>query len=256
VTVTRNSLDGKTAIVTGGGRGIGRGIALALASCGASVAVCGRSQSPLQETAREIAARGGRASAIPCDVTDLSQLEALVHQVVAEYGGVNILVNNAMQIPRGTVLDMSEETIDAAWLSSPMASLRLMRLCYPYLKGGGSIINVSSATALKPETPLRGIYAGIKAALNCISVAAAVEWGPDGIRVNVVAPMGMTDAFAHVMEHEPDLAAKAIQSNPVGRIGDPEVDIGRVVAFLCGPDAGYVNAAIIPVDGGGSRGRG
>src|ERR1700761_4618279 len=92
-------LDGKTALVTGGGRGVGRGIALALASAGATVAVCGRSPGPLEQTARDVAARGGRARAVRCDVADPASLETLVSEVVSAFGGLDILVNNAMQVP-------------------------------------------------------------------------------------------------------------------------------------------------------------
>ena len=243
-------LHGKTALVTGGGRGIGRGIALALAAAGASVAVCGRSVEPLEHTVRDVLSRGGQAKAIRCDVTDPAALATLVRDVVAEYGGVNILVNNAMQIPRGTLLDIPEETVSAAWQSGPMACLRLMRLCHPYLKGGGCVVNVSSGSSLSPGQPFRGVYAATKAAVNAISRAAAVEWGPDGIRVNVVMPFGKSDSVARLIENEPDFAAQVLRATPLGRFGDAETDIGRAVAFLCGPDAGFITGTTIPVDGG------
>jgi NAD(P)-dependent dehydrogenase (short-subunit alcohol dehydrogenase family) len=245
-------LQGKAALVTGGGRGIGRGIALALASAGAAVAVCGRSPEPLEQTVQEVLARGGRGTALPCDVTDPAGLERLVRDVTAEYGGLNILVNNALQIPRGRLLEIPEETVNAAWLSGPLAVLRLMRLCHPYLKGGGSVINVSSGSSLSPDQPFRGVYAATKAAINALSRAAAVEWGPDGIRVNVLMPFGKSDSVARLIENEPDFAAEVLRATPLGRFGDAENDIGRVVAFLCGPDAGFVTGTTIPVDGGRS----
>lgn len=246
------ALDGKTAIITGGGGGVGRGIALALSAQGAAVAICGRTMPALESTVQEIRDRGGAALAVQCDVTQTDQLIALVSAVIKEFGGVDILVNNAMQVPHGTLLEISEETIEAAWLSSPMASLRLMRLCHPYLVNGGSIINVTSGAAMAPGTPLRGIYSATKAALNNISRAAAVEWGPDGIRVNVIAPLAMSDAFARFQQNEPERAQQAVDSLPLGRVGDPEHDIGRPVAFLCGPDAAYITGNIINLDGGGS----
>ncbi len=245
-------LNGKAALVTGGGRGIGRGIALALAAAGAAVAVCGRSPEPLEQTVRDVIARGGQAKAVQCDVTDPAALQALVADVVAAYGGVNILVNNAMQIPRGTLLEISEETVNAAWVSGPLACLRLMRLCHPYLKGGGSVVNVSSGSSLSPDQPLRGIYAATKASVNAISRAAAVEWGPDGIRVNVLMPFGKSDSVARLLENEPGFAAEVLKGTPLGRFGEAEADIGRVVAFLCGPDAGFITGTTIPVDGGRS----
>jgi meso-butanediol dehydrogenase / (S,S)-butanediol dehydrogenase / diacetyl reductase len=250
VTSQAGNLEGKTALVTGGGRGIGRGIALALASAGAAVAVCGRSAEPLEQTVQEVLTRGGRGTALPCDVTDLAGLEQLVRDVTAEFGGLDILVNNALQTPRGTLLEIPEETVNAAWLSGPLACLRLMRLCHPYLKGGGCVINVSSGTSLSPDQPFRGVYAATKAAINALSRAAAVEWGPDGIRVNVLMPFGKSESTARLLENEPGFAAQVLRATPLGRFGDAESDIGRVVAFLCGPDAGFVTGTTIPVDGG------
>ncbi len=245
-------LEGKTALITGGGSGVGRGIALALAAQGANIAICGRTMPAQESTVHEIRERGSRAIAVQCDVTSQSQLAALVATVIMEFGDLDILVNNAMQVPHGTLLEISEETIEAAWLSSPLASLRLMRLCHPYLVNGGSIINVTSGAAMSPGTPLRGIYSATKAALNNISRAAAVEWGPDGIRVNVIAPLAMSDAFASFQRNEPERAQQAVDGVPLGRVGDPEHDIGRPVAFLCSPDAAYITGNILNLDGGGS----
>jgi NAD(P)-dependent dehydrogenase (short-subunit alcohol dehydrogenase family) len=244
------TLAGKTAIVTGGGRGVGRGIALALASEGANVAVCGRSEPPLHEVCEAIAQRGPRASAIVCDVKEPDHLSSLVEQVVRTFGGVDILVNNAMEIPNGTLLDTSDEAIDAAWRSSPLAALRLMRLCHPYLRGGGSVVNISSGAAVAPALPQRGVYGMTKAALNAISRAAATEWATEQIRVNTIMPFARTEALDVYMQTEPEHSSRVIANIPLGRLGDPEHDIGRVVTWLVGPDASYVTGVTIPVDGG------
>jgi len=144
-------------------------------------------------------------------------------------------------------------TVNAAWLSGPMASLRLMRLCHQYLKkDGGSIVNVSSGSSLSPDQPLRGVYAATKSAVNAISRAAAVEWGPDTIRVNVNMPFGKSEAVARFIENEPEFAAAVLRGTPLGRVGDPEADIGRVVVFLCSEEAGFLTGVTIPVDGGRS----
>jgi len=245
-------LAGKTAIVTGGGKGVGRGIALALAAEGANLVVCGRSPSALEETSAAVRERGAAALAVTCDVCHADQLEALVDGTVRTFGTIDVLVNNAMQVPHGTILEISEETIDAAWRSGPLAALRLMRLCHPHLVGGGAIVNVSSGAALDGAAPQRGVYAATKAALNSLSRAAAVEWGPDGIRVNVVMPFARTDAVARFLENEPEYAAQVIARVPLRRVGDPEDDIGRAVVFLCGPDAGYITGVTLPIDGGSS----
>jgi meso-butanediol dehydrogenase / (S,S)-butanediol dehydrogenase / diacetyl reductase len=246
-----SDLRDKTAIVTGGGRGIGRGIALALAANGAAVVIGGRSLAPLQETVAEIEGRGGRARAIPCDVRRDSDLEELVQGAKDRFGSIDCLVNNAMQVPHGPLLDIAADVIDAAWTSGPLASLKLMRLCHPHLVGGGSIVNISSGSSLTDRVGL-GMYAATKAALNSISRAAAVEWGADGIRVNVVMPFGKSDSVASFLITEPGFAEEIQRTTPLGRVGDPEEDIGRVVAFLCSAEAGYITGAVIPADGGRS----
>jgi meso-butanediol dehydrogenase / (S,S)-butanediol dehydrogenase / diacetyl reductase len=243
-------LVGKTAIVTGGGTGVGRGIALALASERANVVVCGRTAGPLNETCGAIRERGGLALAVTCDIGVAQQLEHLVDATVRAFGTIDILVNNAMQVPHGALLEISEETIDAAWRSGPLGALRLMRLCHPHLRDGGVIVNVSSGAALEGSAPHRGVYGATKAALNSISRAAAVEWGPDGIRVNVIMPFARTDAVARFLENEPEFAGQVIARIPLRRVGDPEDDIGRAVVFLCGPDAGYITGTTLPIDGG------
>jgi meso-butanediol dehydrogenase/(S,S)-butanediol dehydrogenase/diacetyl reductase len=245
-------LQNRIAIVTGGGSGIGRGIALALAAEGATVAICGRSIQPLEKTCEEVADRGGTALPIICDVMVAEQLQHLVDAVVTKHGTVDILINNAMVIPRGTLLRIADDAIEKAWLSGPIAALKLMRLCHPYLRNGGSIINVSSGAALRPDEPLRGIYGSIKAALSAISRAAAVEWASEQIRVNVVIPLAHSDAYAALLANEPELAAKLLREVPLGRVGDPETDIGPVVAFLCGPKSSFITGATLPIDGGRS----
>ena len=250
--LTAGPLDGRVAIVTGGGRGVGRGIALALAGAGAAVVVCGRTAEPLDETVQDIGARGGRAAAIVADVTIPDDVDAGIALACERFGGVDILVNNATLVPHGSLLDISEELVDAAWAAGPVAAWRFMVRCHPYMKarGGGAIVNVSSGAAITPNVPERGTYAAIKAALGAYSRAAAMEWAADGIRVNAIMPVALTDAFAAFLEHEPDAGAAVVAAIPLGRIGDPERDIGRAVVFLCSDDAAYLTGATLPLDGG------
>ncbi|MFT5605673.1 MAG: meso-butanediol dehydrogenase/(S,S)-butanediol dehydrogenase/diacetyl reductase, partial [Paracoccaceae bacterium] len=126
-------LAGKIAFVTGAGQGVGQGIAFALAANGASVAVTGRTQSKLDDTCAEIEKRGGKALPLECNVKDLESMTACVEQVVAHFGGLNILVNNAQEVPLGTLNEVSEEDFEAGWQSGPLATFRLMKLCYPHL---------------------------------------------------------------------------------------------------------------------------
>jgi meso-butanediol dehydrogenase/(S,S)-butanediol dehydrogenase/diacetyl reductase len=244
------SLEGRVAIVTGGGHGIGRGVALALSGAGAQVVICGRTPETLAAVRREIEARGGAAADVVCDITRADDLQRLVATTLARFGGVNILVNNAALVPHGTLLEIDDGLIQAAWETGPIATLQLMRLCHPHLKGDGAIVNVSSGAAISANVPLRGIYAAVKAALNAISRAAANEWGPDGIRVNSIMPVARTEALDRFFASEPERAAAVLASIPLGRVGDCEDDIGRVAAFLAGPDARYLTGVTIPVDGG------
>jgi len=244
------NLTGRTAIVTGSGTGIGRGIALALSDAGANIVLCGRTAETLRSVAGEIAARGGMALDVVCDITIADDRERLIVAALGRFGGIDILINNAALITRGTLLEIDDDLIRAAMEAGPIAALALMRLCHPHLKNGGAIVNVSSGAAIEAKVPLRGIYAATKAALNAISRTAANEWGPDGIRVNVIMPIARTEPLERFLANEPEAAAAITGRTALGRIGDCEQDIGRAVAFLVGPDAGYITGATIPLDGG------
>ena len=244
------TLSGKTAIVTGGGTGIGRGIALALASQSAQVVVCGRNVSNLESVCSEISDRGGKALAVACDVSNRADLERLVLRTVENFNTIDVLVNNAGLIPHGTLLEIGEDVIQSSLDVGPLAALRLMRLCHPYLRGGGSIVNVSSSVTVQSNVPNRGIYAATKATLNAISRAAANEWGGDGIRVNIVMPFARSASLERFFDEEPEYAAKVLSAVPLGRVGDAEMDIGSAVCFLVSPGASFITGATIPVDGG------
>jgi meso-butanediol dehydrogenase/(S,S)-butanediol dehydrogenase/diacetyl reductase len=240
------------AIVTGGGQGVGRGIALALAAAGAPVAVLGRTEATLHGTCDEVERRGGRAAAIVCDVRELESITRAVKTVAAELGGIRILVNNAQMFPHGLVLDLDETALDDAWRSGPLAAFRLMRACHPHLCGGGVIINVSSGASTIAGPPGLAGYAAVKAALQTFSRAAAVEWGSDGIRVNTVMPFVWSDAFREWEKNDPQTFSTVLDQIPLRKLGDPEHDVGRVVAFLAGPDAQMITGTGIPIDGGGT----
>src|SRR5512139_492846 len=132
-------LDGKAALVTGAGQGVGRGIALALAGEGARIAVAGRTEGKLLETCAEIRQRGGTAIPVVCDVMIAADIERCVQQTVDAFGSVDILINNAQVVPLGRLLDVSEEHYQEGMDSGPLATLRFMKACYPYLRNGGSI---------------------------------------------------------------------------------------------------------------------
>lgn len=249
------TLDGKVALITGAGQGIGQGIAFALAKEGAHIAVVGRTEEKLVATAAELVKLGVRAEPIQCDVTELDTLEPMVGKVVELFGGVDILVNNANSSALGTLLDVDLAKVDLAFTAGPMAALRLMRACHPHMKarGGGSIINMVTSAAVRWDMSGYGAYAASKEAMRSFSRSAASEWGPDGIRVNAVAPHAMSPGLKWWTENRPEEAAEFIKTIPLGRIGECEADIGRAIAFLVGPDARYLTGATIPLDGGQAR---
>ncbi|MEU4841003.1 SDR family NAD(P)-dependent oxidoreductase [Nocardia testacea] len=249
------SSEGKVAIVTGGGQGVGQGIAYALAAEGAAIAVVGRTEATLRATTEHIRAAGGRAAPVVCDIGETDRLESLVEQVVEIFGGVDILINNANQTALGPLLDITPKRMNEALSTGPVATLRLMQACHPYMKarGGGSIVNMVTSAAVRWDASGYGLYAATKEAMRSLTRTAASEWGRDGIRVNAVAPHALSPGLKWWTEHNPEEAAEFVATIPLGRIGDCEKDIGRAVAFLVGPDAGYLTGATIPLDGGQAR---
>lgn len=243
-------LQGKVALVTGAGQGVGQGIALALAAEGAKIAVTGRTLAKLETTVGEIGKRGGKAIAIECDVKNAASLEACVARTVSELGGLNILVNNAQEVPLGTLAQVSDEAFTAGWESGPLASFRLMKLCHPHLKGDGNIINFGSSSAKRWDLAGYGAYAAVKEAIRQLTRAAACEFAKDGIRVNAILPLADSPAMAWWTRERPDEAAAFIATVPQGRVGSCEQDIGRFVVSLCSEDSRYITGQSIAVDGG------
>jgi meso-butanediol dehydrogenase/(S,S)-butanediol dehydrogenase/diacetyl reductase len=243
-------LEGKVAIVTGSGRGVGQGIALALASEGASIVVCGRTPGTLAETAELINKRGGQSISMVCDVMEADQVDGLVQYTVDELGTIDILINNAQIVPLGHLLDVTDDSFEAGWRSGPLASFRLMRACHPYLCDGGVIVNLATSASFRPDPIGYGCYAAVKEAIRALTRAAAVEWGPDGIRVHAIVPLASSPGLEWWAADRPEEFEAFRATVPLGRIGDPETDIGRTVVFLCGPDSAYITGGTLLVDGG------
>ena len=244
------NLSGKIALVTGAGQGVGQGISWALAREGASIAVAGRTVAKLEATCSEIERRGGTALAVECDVKRPDSLERCVARVVERFGRINILVNNAQEVPLGPLNGVTEEALQAGWESGPLATFRLMKLCYPYLKGDGCIINLASTAALRWDASNYSAYAAVKEAIRALSRGAACEWAKDGIRTNVILPHAKSPALKGWIESRPEEAAAFIATIPQQRVGECEGDIGRFVALLCSDASSYVNGQSIAVDGG------
>ncbi len=245
-------LTSKAALITGAGQGVGQGIALALSAAGASVMLAGRTIAKVETSAELVRERGGTARTIGCDVKDSANLARAVEATVEAFGGLDILVNNAQEVPLGKLDEVSDEAFLAGFESGPLASLRLMKLARPHMaaRGGGTMFNLASSAGIRWDMTGYGAYGAIKQATRCLTRAAAAEWGRDGIRVLTIAPHAESPGLKWWVENNPDEAEAFFRTIPLGRIGRLEEDIGRAVAALCGPEMSYLTGATIPLDGG------
>ena len=246
------TLKGKVALITGAGQGIGQGIALAMAERGANVVVVGRTYSKCENTCKMIKQRfSGTAIPMTADVAIHKDLKRITQETVNEFKTIDILVNNAVATSIGPLIDQNDENVIQAFMVGPMATLRLMQLCYPYLKQqGGSIINMASTASKRWDMSNYGVYAAEKDAIRALTRAAASEWGPDNIRANNILPHASSAALQKWMTHRPEEAAEFTKSIPLQRVGDCETDIGQFVAVLCSPESSYISGQSIALDGG------
>ena len=246
-------LKDKVALITGGGQGVGQGIALALAAKGAHIVVTGRTLEKCEKSAELIRKRGVKALALRCDVKSKDDLQAIVDATIKEFGRLDIVVNNAQEVARGPLLDISDDQMNGNWESGPLATHRLMKMAHPHLKATkGSIINMCSSVMKRWDVGTYGVYAAVKAATQQLTRAAANEWGKDGIRVNAIMPHAKSPALAGWIKANPAEAAHFQASIPLGYIGDCEDDIGAFVAQMCMDEARYLTGQTIALDGGQS----
>lgn len=245
-------LAGKVALITGAGQGVGQGIAFAMAAAGASVVVTGRTMDKLETTVAEIVKRGGTALPLVCNVRSFGDLEQGVNATVAQFGGLDILVNNAQEVPLGMLADVSDDAFLAGFESGPLATHRLMKLAHPHMikRGGGTIFNLVSSAMIRWDMATFGAYGAVKAAIQALTRAAAAEWGRDGIRVLNIAPHAESPGLKWWIENNAEEAEAFFRTIPLGRIGRLETDVGRAVVALCAPEMGYLTGATIPLDGG------
>ena len=244
----KEGLEGKVALVTGASRGIGAAIARELAAAGAHVALSGREEATLQDTARTLP-KGTHALAVKADVAETSDLDRLVGTVVEELGGIDILVNNAGLMPPAKQIykaDLDEwQTVMNINLRAPWY---LSKLVHPHMKarGGGAIVNVASTSGLHHDIGL-GVYGISKAGVVMLTEVCAKEWARDGIRVNAIAPgIVKTQLAGSIIEY---MQARNMKPNPMNMLGEPE-DIARLVRFLVSDDSRYMTGSIIRIDGG------
>jgi 2-hydroxycyclohexanecarboxyl-CoA dehydrogenase len=245
-------LDGRVALVTGGGQGIGRGAALALAKEGAAVALAGRTLSKCEAVAAEIADLGGRALPLACDVGVRAQVDAAVAATVSAFGGLDILVNNAQSSVQAKLEDTTDADVELAWRTGALATFYAMQSALPHLResGRGVIVNFGSSTAIEGNVAF-GAYAMAKEAIRGLSRVASREWGRFGIRVNVIVPNALSPASEEFRDAHPDRFARMEARVPLGRVGDPEDDIGRAVVALAADDLTYLSGQTLMLTGGG-----
>jgi 7-alpha-hydroxysteroid dehydrogenase len=249
VILDRFKLDGRVALVTGGGRGIGRGIALAYAEAGADVVVSARTQADVDAVADSIRKLGRRALAVSCDVTVRDQLDQLVERSMREFGRVDVLVNNAGGTPPTPVLKLSDDAFEKAFAFNVTSALHLSRVCIGHmLKGdGGAIVNISSGLGHLVE-PGFVAYGTAKAALAHMTRLMACEFAPR-VRVNAIAVGAtLTDALAPFVAGKP-LQKQMEELTPMARLGQVE-DIAAAALYLASPAASWVTGKIFEVDGG------
>ena len=244
-------LSGKVAIVTGSSRGIGRAIAEGFAESGARVVISSRNQAPCDETAAAIRAKGGEAIAVTARISDHAQLENLVARTKAEWGGVDILVCNAAINPHyGRLEDLTDQVFERMMTNNVLSNLWLSKLVVPDMKArhDGSIIFISSIGGLRSSTVI-AMYGVTKAADIALCRSLAAEWGPEGIRVNCIAPGLVETAFARALYEDPERRARREAETPLRRLGQPE-DIAGAALLLASRAGAFITGQTIVVDGG------
>jgi NAD(P)-dependent dehydrogenase (short-subunit alcohol dehydrogenase family) len=247
---TKFDLSGKVAIVTGGGRGIGKAIALGLAGAGAKVVVCSRTPKEIDEVAAEISRRGGKALALAVDLTVNEQLESLVNTTFKEFGRVDILVNNAARSFLRSLLDLREDGWDKVFGTNVKAVWLLSRLVVKKMaeQKSGRIINITTVGAEKAELGMAA-YGCSKAALKMLTRCMAREWAQFGINVNAVGPGLTRTDFSKPIWSNPEVAKHVAMAIPKGRLAEPEEIVGAVL-FLASEASGFITGQSIYVDGG------
>jgi NAD(P)-dependent dehydrogenase (short-subunit alcohol dehydrogenase family) len=243
----RFRLDGRVALVTGGVRGLGIAMAEALAEAGAIVAVTARSHDAASAAAREL---GGQAFGIAVDVTDRASVEAMVARVLNDHGRLDILVNNAGVNVRGSIEQLEEDDWDQVLdtnLKGPWLCCRAVGSAMKRQKWG-RVINLSSMLA-EISLPGRTPYASSKGGLTMLTKTLALEWAPDGINVNAIAPGPFATEMNLPLLNDPEVRATFQAKIPLGRWGEPQ-ELGAVAVFLASEASSFITGATIFVDGG------
>jgi NAD(P)-dependent dehydrogenase (short-subunit alcohol dehydrogenase family) len=240
----------KVAIVTGGGRGIGRAIALGLADCGVKLVLASRTQEELDQVANEVKEKGSDAKAVATDLMKSESIDALVQTAMESYGRVDILINNAARSFMRPLMELREDGWDKIFNVNCKAVFLLSRAVAKIMadQGKGKIVNITTVGAVRGGAGM-GVYHASKAALTMLNKCMAVEWAPMNINVNAVGPGLAKTAFSQPIWSNPEIEQMMAGRIPKGRLAEPEEVVGAVL-FLCSEDADYIVGESIYVDGG------
>ncbi len=243
-------LSGKVAIVTGGGRGIGRAIALGLADCGAKLSLAARTKEELEKVVSEVKENGGEAVPVVTDLMVSEQINALVEATMKSYDRIDILINNAARSFLRPLMDLREDGWDKIFDVNCKAPFLLSRAVAKIMgeQGGGRIINITTVGAVRGGAGM-GVYHASKAALSMLTKCMAVEWAPLNVNVNAVGPGLTKTAFSQPIWSNPSLEQMITTRVPKGRLAEPEEIVGAVL-FLCSEDSSFITGESIYVDGG------
>ena len=246
-------LEGRVAFVTGAGRGVGRGIAQAMAAEGAKVGLIDIMAEGAAETVALIEAEGGEALSFEGDVANRADCAAAIEATVERFGGLDILVNNAAWTPTPglRLMEFDDATFGRVLDTNLWATFYCMQIAHPHFvaRGRGAIINFASGSGTIGNEA-QGAYAAAKEGIRGLSRTASREWGPAHIRVNIVCPFANSPGMIDWANLDPEGHAAAIEQIPLRRVGDCRDDIGRVCVFLASDDADYVTGQTMWVDGG------
>jgi len=245
------ALDGKVALVTGAGRGIGAAISRIFAAAGSAIATVNRTGSAAEEVAAQIVAGGGRATALALDVADRDALARAVETTVAEFGALDIVVHNAAVNPWSSIDEMTEETLDHTLAVNLKACFYLAQLAAPHLRrsGAGRILITSSVTGPRVAMPRSAHYAATKGGVNAFIRTAALEYARDRITVNGVEPGFIAKPDRGTLLKDSERAERIARHIPLGALGTPE-DVAFAMLYLASPAGRYITGQTIVVDGG------
>ncbi|MEV8403809.1 SDR family NAD(P)-dependent oxidoreductase [Streptomyces niveus] len=246
------SLSEHTVIVTGASRGVGLGIATALAERGARLFLTDIDGPALTAAHNSLEAVAPAVASVPADLREPRSASVIVDAATARFGTLTGLVNNAVWVQNPTpFVEQDDAAFARTFDTGPRATFHLMKAAYPHLKaaGGGSIINLGSSAGTGGEEGFAA-YAGAKEAIRGITRVASLEWGKDAIRANIIAPYANSEGMKAWETVDPDAYHRALQRNPMGRIGDVKADIGAVAAWLIGDESTYITGRTFMVDGG------